>query len=296
MSEFDTEKKLYFNKYEFLKAKEPERTDPYLSIKRFQEYLEKYPKDYGAYVYYAVSLINVRQLDKAEEILDFAEESLKTNNVYLFDEKKAAILDKKIKMCKLKLYMYQNRIKELSDLYYQNIDSFSDLGNEVNFYIRKLNKKIDQERRIPNSYIFRQIVKYEESDFREHIKKHEADYNENDRSISVTYFSPDFPLDKIINEVKKYIPSNKRLNYGYFENTYYFKYDKCGRVNNIIVDFFKVVTFNDTCEMITMCPTDDCVNAPYENLNYMKENTVETGPVKRLSQIDKFRNRYGIKG
>lgn len=288
----DREKKLYFNKHEFEKISELSKKDPFTSIECYERYFEKYPDDNSARTYYIFNLITIGNLKKAEELLNDLEIELNRNPFYQHEEEKAKLLILNIKLCKLKLYLLQERNDEALDIFYSSFDELSYLGNELVFYLRKLRGTIDLNRREPNSYMFRQIVKYQEEDFRNHIKKHLADYNENNRDISITYFNPDFPVDKVIEEIKKYIPSEKKLCYGYFENMYVFKYDQCGRDNNKLVDYFKIFTFNNTQNFITMCPSNCCENYPYVDLNYLKEIEEPKTLTKRPSQIDKFYNRY----
>lgn len=288
----DRDKKLYFNKHEFIKISELGKKDPYGSIRAFEHYFEKYPDDNSARTYYITKLIAVGHLDRAKEELEQLEIRFNRNSLYHYDEERARMLNHNINLCKLKLFVYENRIEEALHFFYSNFDEFSYLGAEVEFYFRKLRGKIDPNRRVPNSYMFRQIVEYQEDDFRNHIKKHMADYNENDRNISVTYFNSDFPIDRVIEEVKKYIPSDKRLCYGFLEDMYVFKYEQCGRDTNKIVDYFKVFTFTNTQDFITMCPSSECENFPYVDLSYLKEKEEPKTLVKRPSQIDKFNKRY----
>lgn len=288
-------KKMYFNRYEFVKIVEKSKIDPYGSIIEFEKYFEKYPDDNSARTYYTSNLIAIGKFEEAEKELEKLEYLLKKKGIYSFDENRAKALSHCIKLSRLKLYLYQNRNEEAMNLFFSNYDELSYLGKEILFYFNKLRGVLDPKRRTPNSYMFRQIVEYKEDDFREHIKKHLADYNENDRNISVSYFNPDFPIDKAIEEIKKNIPSDKRLCQGYIENMYIFKFDQCGRDNNKLVDYFKVYTFSNTQNFITMCPSDNCTYYPYVDLNYLKEKEEEKTLVKRPSQIDKFRQRYNIK-
>ena len=292
MRDCDTEKKLYFNKFEFNKIQELSKKDPLLAIELYKDYLIKYPSDYSARTYFASLLIAVGQFNKAEEVLNNLEAIICKNPSYAKDEK-VDILKHNLKLSWLKLLLYSDRKKELLDYYYQNREEFDYLGGEVTFYFRKLAGKTSNCVREFNAYMFRQIIEYREEDFKDHIKKHLADFNENDRSISVSYFSCDFPVDQIIEEVKKYIPSDKKLCLGFIENTYVFKYDECGRDKNRLVDYFKVITFNNNCDFITMCPSQDCECLPFIDLNYLKEKEDKDVKVKRLSQIDKFNRRYG---
>ena len=157
-----------------------------------------------------------------------------------------------------------------------------------------MTNRLDPNRRDENSYLFSQIVKYDETDFLDHIKKHmqgEEDITEKD---CCTIFGQDFPMDKIIQEIKKYIPSDKKLLLGFYDNIYYFKYDSCGRVDNKNVDYFKVVCFNGTDNFITMHPVIINENLPYQDLNYLV-NEDNFSKVKRMSQIDKFNKKFNKK-
>ena len=66
----------FFNKYEFKEAIDSIKIDPYLSRELFEKYLEKYPKDYCAYSYYASVLLLLGDLDKAREMIDYYENYL----------------------------------------------------------------------------------------------------------------------------------------------------------------------------------------------------------------------------
>ena len=66
----DREKKLYFNKYEFLKIAELSKTDPFAAIEQYKAYFDKYPKDHSAKAYYISALISVGEFEEAEEELN----------------------------------------------------------------------------------------------------------------------------------------------------------------------------------------------------------------------------------
>ena len=86
------------------------------------------------------------------------------------------------------------------------------------------------------------------------------------------------------------IPNENKLSWGFIEDTYIFKYDGCGRDNDRLVDYFKVVTFKNSKDIITMCPSCDCEEFSHVDLNYL--NDKEEQKVKKISQIDKFYKRY----
>ena len=67
--------------------------------------------------------------------------------------------------------------------------------------------------------------------------------------------------------------------------------NECGRVDNKLANYFKVVCLHDTKDFITMCPVLEGENLPYIDINYLKEEK-ETSKVKRISQTEKFYQRY----
>ena len=287
----EREKKLYFNKYEFEKVKKIAEMDPNMGLIAYQNYIEKYPQDYSSYLYYISFLIMLGHFEEAEKLLNVAKALYFTASLYQKNEEKARLQNYNIHFCTIKLLAYQNKISELLEYYDKHYEEIKDIGSDVKFYYESLLEKKDSSNRENNSYLFRQILEYKESDFKEHIKKHMADYNNNQKCIK-NIFCPDFPINDVIEEIKKYIPSDKRLNTGFIQNVYVFKYDGCGRDNNKLVDYFVVVVFNNTCNFITMCPSSGYENYSYVDLNYMKEKKDSVNQTKVLSRIDKFNQRY----
>jgi len=156
---------------------------------------------------------------------------------------------------KLSLLSYQERYEELYHYYVKNLDRVNEMDeNSVFFYCKKKLKKLDPNRRNENSYTFRQIVEYKESDFLEHEKNHLLDEKYNEDKNNRCIFKENFPILEIINEVKKYIPSEKSLYSAGIANIYVFKYDNCGRVENKNADYFFVVCFHNTKDILTQTP------------------------------------------
>lgn len=283
---------IYFDKWEFERAISCMNSDPEEAKLRFEEYLKKYPKDYLAYTYYATALIVSGDFDSAQKILDFIEEDYKENEIFSNSLNKVEFLQKDIICNRIKLLSYQEKFDELYKLYLQHYEILkdSDLKPTI-FYCKKKLGLLDPDKRDTNAYLFRQIVNYKESDFLDHVKKHLDEYNRTVDEPNKSIFSSNFPLYEVLKEVKKYIPSEKRIYSGYIENIYVFKYDECGRDNRKLTNYFKVICFHNTNNIITMCPSNNCENLPYIDLNYMVRNT-ETPKVKKLSQIEKFKLRY----
>ena len=280
----------YFNKWEFKQALDLSETDPSKARILYEEYIQKYPKDYSAYPFYCSILITFGEFETAEKLLNFVKEKARGDNSFNQFNKKE-IFEQNVFFDEIKLLCYQKKFKELYNIFKNNPINLKNRDlNSVCFYVKKQLGILNEDKRNINSYLFRQITRYDETDFLDHIKKHLSDNNENVDSRKTNVFVPGFPIKEVIEEIKKYIPSKKALLLGFYENIYYFRYDGCGRDNNKLVNYIKVVCLDGTQDIITICPVSGSDNLPHVDLNYMvKEDNVK---VKRISQIDKFNQKY----
>lgn len=284
----------YYDDWEYKKAMVTVESDPYRGAIELKNYLEKYPLDYTTYPYYISVLITIGEFAAAEENIYYIE-SILNSGVYKNDERREKILIYSIVFSKFKLLCCKEKYEEAYRFYLANtgvVDSF-DVDKIVYFLKVRLGLvKENIEERASLPYFYRQAIDYQESDFLHHAKKHCKDTlhgNEDDE----TEFVSGFPIEEVVSEIKKYIPLDKKLYHGFVDNTYIFKYDNCGTCDRRTVNYIKVITFNDNNSIITMYPYVKGERLPYIDLNYMK---VESNTkVKRLSQIDKFNKRFGIK-
>ena len=286
--------RIYFNHWEFQQALAISRKDPLFAKDKFRQYLNKYPKDYSAYPYYAYLLIILSEFEEAEKVLKFAEIQAHRNSQFVSNSEKLKTFEYNVLFNRLRILTYQERFDELYEHYHnylKNNDAKNINFGAIDFYSKRKLGQLDLERREEHSYLFRQIIQYQEEDFLIRVHKHSAEYNENTDTPDDSIFVPDFPAQEVIEEVKKYIPSSKKLCCGFFEDIYIFKYDGNGRYHHKLVDYFKVVCFHNTKDFITMCPKDGVKNFPYVDLNYLTHTDKDT-KVKRLSQIDKFNQKY----
>lgn len=284
----------YFDIFEFQHIIKLMDADPYTSLGLFEQYLNKYPSDYSAYLLYCSNLIILGKINEAERVYKYFERKYNEDKSISGTKKHKRIKESQV-FTKIKLLSYQGKYEELYKFCVKNINVIKEgKMNDAFFYSKKMTNRLDPNKRDENSYLFSQIVRYEESDFLEHIKKHLLKEDENINKESITIFKEGFPIEKVIREIKKHIPSEKKLLLGFYDNVYYFKYDSCGRVDNKIVDYFKVVCFNGTQDFITMCPVVVNKSLPYEDLNYLV-NEDSFSKVRRISQIDKFNQRFNKK-
>ena len=305
-------KSSYFNIHEFNHARDLMSVDPFTAKAKFEDYIKKYPQDYVARSYYASTLISLQELEMAKEVLEDLEFKLFNDKQFINikDQSMLQYINRSITYSRVKLLFYGNKFEELyntyfkdDNLYNEECDSFDylnhvDMGyfnyNATLFYIRKQLGLLSPDM-VLHTYLFKQILNYNEELFREHVERHMADYNIDKDVPNSSIFKADIPMDEIIAEVKRTLLPQNAIYYGLLQDAYIFRYDSCGWDNNKMVDYFKVECFHDTDEIITMCPSLNCKYMPFVDLNYMNINTSDSTKVKKRSKVDIFNQRYGIK-
>lgn len=284
--------KNFFDKWEFIQTTGFAKENPYEAEQKFVEYFKQYPKDYNGYPYYVYCLVTLGKFDEAEEKLNDLEKRYKSDPHFAKQDTKIKILQHDIVMNRLRLYSYQGRYEELYNYYLVN-KKFVEKNefSELIYYCRVKLNKLKVTRDGHNGYLIKQMSEYSKDDFLEHIKKHLAAYNMDLDVPNKNIFVPDFPIEQVLDEVKKYIPSNRRQCPGFWEDVYVFKYDECGRESNRLVDYFKVVCFHNTDQMITICPVEEGKLLDSIDLNYMVPKK-EYKEIKKESKVEKFNKRY----
>lgn len=285
--------KTYFNEFEFQKIVELKVTNPYEAVMRMQEYIKKYPSDYRAFLYYITFLSTIKEIDKACELLNQFEITLAKDGHFQSFNERMINIKKAYLYTKLKLLMDQEKYKEAYTLCLRDFNKVDMHLSEIIFFLQTKLGMIERVNRDQSSYLRRQMIDYQEKDFFNHIKKHQADYNRNLSNRNTSIFESNLDILLLVNEIKKYIPSNKGIYKGFWEDTYYFKYDENGRFNNRLTDYFMVVSLKNTNELISMYPSLEGKYFDYVDLNYLKKD--EEIKVKRISQTEKFYKRYGKK-
>ncbi len=281
----------YFNRLQFLKMIELMEIDPLESKRQFIRYLREYPYDFSAYSYFSSLLVSLGEIDEAIKIIDKANELIKLTR---FDNNKRYKYFRAQELfSKLRILSYQEKYFELYELINNNRDLMEDMEiRQVEYNCKcKLGLINSEFKRKNSSYSLRQMREYQEDDFLDHIRKHMADCIDDYKEPNQSLFRTNFPIYEVIKEIKKYIPSDKKLFRGFLTDIYSFKYNECGRDNNRITDYFHVVCFHNTSNILTMCPVSNCGYIPYVDLNYMIRTNKDT-KIKRKSQIDKFNARY----
>ena len=287
-------KNKYYDEWEFKQAVAYIEKNPLVAKSKLEQYLIKYKNDCSAYVFYTSSLISLGEFDIAEKAL------AKANELYEEDKNcRKVTKQSKVKLdlvtTTIRLLIYQEKYKDAFAYvkqYYSYLKANDFDFGPITFYCRKKLGMIDENRREGHTYIFRQIVSYQEQDFLEHIKKHLSNTNVNLEAPNSCIFSEEFPLEQALVEIKKHLLSPTRMYPNFYVDIYTFKYDGCGTINGELANYFNVVCFHNTSDIITIYPDEYSQDLPYIDLNHINKN-YSAPKVKTLSQIDKFNKRYG---
>ena len=245
-------------------------SNPRLALQYIDNYLIEYPNDYYTRVLYISSLIVLKQFKMAHSLLIQLEEKLYSDEFFLNSIERFDKIRNSILFVKIKYYLYTNQLKNAYKIIMFNPDLlyFYDL-DIVLFYIKTKLNCMDKMDYFKDTYIFNQILNYSESAMREHIERHLSPINMNRIYRNDNVFACDFPIDIVLSEIKQYLIEENAMYFGLTDDTYYFRYDGCGRENNTVTDYFTVVCIHGTKDIITILPTSSFVYESVIDLNYM---------------------------
>ena len=270
-----------FNSYKLYQIVKQIKYNPYYAKEELESYLSLYHTDFLAYCHYIQVLIDLSYFEEALDTIEFVESAYsKYITPYVIYSKFRAL-------CFLGRYDEANEIytdnKAIFIENYPKIDLFETVYDKI--------KNCHLEKDIPARYLYNQIVDYSYEDFLNHITKHLAVYNTNDPSPNKAIFAPDFPLEDVLKELNSILPNEKRTNFSFIHNFYVIKYDNNGKIENKSTDYFRVITFHDTNNIITMYPMNKGHYLPHIDLNYLRKE--EPPIVRKFSIVDKFNAKYG---
>lgn len=245
------------------------------------------------------------------------------------DYKEAEIKFNKLIMCKndysSTAYLYLAQLAnigkkyELEEFYYDKLTTNSKASNDAYlrkayYYIRKGNKiealkclkkiqyfylrkhrpaiaqlnamlDLDLFEYENNYYTVKQIRNYSDELALQHIKRHTA---ESDYYKSRISFDDSIDLKKLFFELKDNLDKDCLVYSDLFDH-YIIEYNDAGSYEDIKANYIEVVTIVNTNNIITMYPVAS------NNFFAVKRIDKEPKKVKRISQVDKFNRKYGIK-
>ncbi len=246
------------------------------ALKELYIYFDNFPKDNYARLLYTDILLKLGKFDKADDVL---------SQIFINEEFYYILL--------LKLRCYQNDFLEANKILNDIIVLFENNGHisdvEKIYILKQTNydlaEKIDNK-----SYLGNQILNYSEQKLFDHIKKHTFDSD----IPSIAKFYDIFPLNELFQIIKNQLPTTNKLYDSIICYNTIFKYNCCGEILGNTTNYFKIVALNTTNEIISMYP---CLELPdkiigYTDLNYIKGSNQKSKKINRLTQIEKFNQRY----
>lgn len=246
-------------------------------------YLKKYPNDDWARLEFARLLKEVKQYQNALQQLYIIQHRL--------TEK-----DRKLKIDQYTTLEIYN-LNFLMDRYeksFQLLESVKKINQELFFevdllqleelFLRKqLNLPIDFEMNSKYPYLSSQIYSYDEEKAIQHIMMHK--YKE--ITLYENLFEEEIDVEKLFNQVKSVLEDSEALENDYITWKYYFEYPN---VENPILKeeypykYLMVVVIKNTNHIISIYP--------HFSKTRLKCNLLEKQKIKRLSQIEKFNQKY----
>ena len=249
------------------------------AIYEFEKYLQVYPNDCCSHVYYADALMKYGRLEEAKEVLD--------NVIILPGTPEVSKQD--LIIMRIKLLSCQQKYEECYKLFQDNLEIFQSRDfptTEVLMFLKKQLNLLADIDYSGYSYRIDQITAYSEVMAIEHIRKLRfVSVDENNYT-----FNEDFLLEDVYYKLRELLPLEEKYYNRIIENSYIFKYDNCGRVNGKRVDYLEVVTLQGSNDIIMMYPYENKERISCIDLTIEKE---VVSKVKRISQIDKFNQKYG---
>ncbi len=272
----------YFNEEEFYRILSLKQQHKYYQFEKVCcHYLEQYPYDCRVFNLYASFFIEFGKLEEAEKILSQVQiqKGTKEEDIY------------QIRYTKMKLLGFQEKFEECYQLFQENREYFKQEKKGFYFIEAYLRNQLNllQEISEEHSYAINQIVQYSDQAALDHIRTNHLLENIEDKS----FFLEDFPLEEIYFHIKNILPSleEKKVLSSIFKNEYIFYYPHCGMDQETPLNYIRIFTFQNSNQMITMFPSNNWKQYPVTDLSNLQEKKSDS-KIKRLSQIEKFQQRY----
>ena len=231
-----------------------------------------------------LKIILKAEIEASQGNYEVAINILKTNSILVTDSLELMMLYANI-LIRMKEY---SKAKAVIENFIQNHPiTLEQTQIEIERYMAIIKKNFGEYVEKSYSYFIKQIVNYSNLRSLDHIMAHY--YSENGSGK----FSPSFNINdeyfKIRNIIKDMNPVFRSLSSSVDE--YIIDYPGAGVLGDISLDKIQVVTIMETKDIITFYPVSK-YSLGYE---YEEDFVPKKESIKRLSQIEKFNQRYGNK-
>jgi len=266
----------HFDTVEVCKIEELSIINPISALERLEAYMEEYPRDYYARSLHASYLIILRRFDEAyTELQNLEGELLRDKKMQKYQDKYDKNMNS-LDYAKVKYYLYTHNYQMAHDIALNNPELIEDsIKNRSVLYLKHKLDTCDKMNYYEESYLCAQILNYSEERMLRHIRKHLVVGNDGKEVPNTNIFVRDFPINEVLEEVKKYLIDENAVYLGLIEDSYYFKYDDCGKENNKFVNYFKIVCFHGTKDIITILPVSRYNELSFIDLNYINPNSID---------------------
>lgn len=251
------------------------------ALKYMEEYVEKYPKDSYGHYFYISCLIKIGNIEEAKEYI----QNYQTKRAIHYKKFTLAWLNNDYETAYNLLPQVKIELKkgELP----------SDIRTSLYLAQIYLQKKLNCcEKETKNFYLASQIVHYKEEESFSHILKEYT--NPNNKK---TYFEPEIDIKELFYQIKNRLIEGAESYHDIVTDIYYFSYPQVEnkiRKEGINNKYLKVITIHDTVDIISIFPFF-CKNkiTKINPLFLEEEIELDYQKVKRMSQIEKFEQKYG---
>ena len=246
----------------------------------FDKYIKNYPNDIVSYIYCADTYMKLGNFEEAERVL---------NSAVILDST-SEYNKQTLELFKIKLLCCQKKYQECFDLLMENTSFVINRKwgyPSILLYLKKQLQSLtaNDYDRASRKYLLSQIVSYSEEEAISHIGRH-TEFEGND---NVAKFVERFPLEDVYFKLRKMLPLEHKIYDDVISDNYVFRYCSNGHIESKLVDYFMVVSVRDSNDIITMYPYENRERRECIDLTPIVEDLSKQ---KKLSQIDKFNQRY----
>lgn len=145
-----------------------------------------------------------------------------------------------------------------------------------------------------DNYMYKQLEEYNYEETYKHILKHQLETNNDDNKAT---FNQDIDLRELLMKTSEKIQYMEEKHYPIrlASNCYYFYYSNIGKSNNEVANYFRVITFPNSKNIITMYPILDEEVYDIKNAVHFLEETQDftyDENIKARTGIERFNTRY----
>lgn len=285
--------KKYFNSLVTDKISKLVKFYPAIAIEEAEDYLIDYPYDVLAHHSIASALINLGRFYDAEDVI---KEARIIMNKKIKDQKRRIFVEEMFLDLEVRLDIIFEDYKKAIEHYKkfrktydeeQNPNNSCFLNRIEDYLYFKLGKSSNKE-----TYFYSQLSNYSYDRFLE-ITKNNAFIKESITSKDT--FLEGIDIDKIFTSINRFIPFIRKYYSDVTTDTCYFKIDNIGSGSKkTIYDYVEIYLIHGTNNILLAKPIPDVGEHDFLDLSYInhyEENNANV-KIKRLSQIEKFNNKY----